>query len=348
MNKHDERRSERVGGLAPAVLVAVVLGLAWPSAGAEKEPPLSWPRVSVAASYRVDADFFKRPAELAWGDTPGVAVDGRGQIWVFTRAKTPVQVYDPRGNLVRAWGEGIIESSHQIKIDRQGMVWLVDVGKHVVMQFTPEGKLRKTLGTPGVAGCDKTHFYKPTDVAISPAGEVFVTDGYGNHRVVHFDREGRFVKEWGKWGTGPGEFSLPHAIVIDSKGRLYVADRNNARVQVFDAGGKFLSQWVNLLVPWGLWITPSDEIWACGSSPMVWNEKDSPLGCPPKDQLLMKFDTSGRLLQLWTVPKGEDGQEKPGELNWVHGIALDGQGNIYAADIKGKRVQKFVRQAGTP
>jgi 6-bladed beta-propeller protein len=184
----------------------------------------------------------------------------------------------------------------------------------------------------------------PTDMAITPAGDVYVSDGYGNARVVHFDKNGKFVKAWGKPGTKPGEFSIPHSIAVDSKGRLYVADRNNVRIQVFDADGKFLEEWRDLLVPWGLAMTKDDELWACGSSPMPWRDEDTTLGCPPKDQVFMRFNTSGKILQVWTVPKGEDGKEKPGELNWVHAIALDSQGNLYAGDINGKRAQKFVRQ----
>jgi hypothetical protein len=103
-----------------------------------------------------------------------------------------------------------------------------------------------------------------------------------------------------------------------------------------------LAEWRDLLVPWSLCITDRDEIWACGSSPMVWRPEDSVLGCPPKDQEFMKFDTTGRVLQLWTVPKCENGQEKPGELNWLHSMALDSKGNIYAVDIMGQRAQKFV------
>ena len=329
--------------LTPAALLA--LALSAPGAEtASTAPRPAYPRVNLSASYRVDAGFFQQPAGLAWGETPGIAADARGQVWVFTREKAPVQVYDAGGKLVRAWGETLVDKAHALRIDRAGMIWLVDNGKHVVMQCTPEGKLLRTLGTPGEAGCDPTHFNQPTDVAVTPKGDVFVTDGYGNSRVVHFDARGKYVKAWGTLGTGPGEFSLPHAIVADSRGRLYVADRNNARVQVFDASGRFLQQWQNLLVPWGLWITDRDEIWACGSSPMTWQESEGLLGCPPKDQVFMKLDTSGRLLQLWTVAKGEDGKERPGELNWLHGIALDRQGNIYACDIKGHRAQKFVRQ----
>jgi hypothetical protein len=108
-----------------------------------------------------------------------------------------------------------------------------------------------------------------------------------------------------------------------------------------------LDSWRDVIVPWGFWVTPQDEIWVCGSSPQPWRFKmkyaTAPLGCPPKDQMLMKFDTSGRVRQLWSVPKGEDGNEQPGDLNWVHSLAVDSHGNIYAGDIIGKRAQKFVR-----
>jgi len=211
-----------------------------------------------------------------------------------------------------------------------------------VRKFTPQGKLLLTLGTEGAAGADESHLNMPTDMAIAPSGDVFVSDGYGNNRVVHFDAQGRFVKTWGKLGAGPGEFSCPHAIAIDSKGRLYVADRNNSRVQVFEQSGKFVTEWVNLVVPWGLWVTPKDEIFVCGSSAMRWAEGGM-LGVPPKDQVVVKFTTEGRAVELWTFPLGVEGKERPGELDWVHGIALDSRGNVYLGDIMGKRAQKFVR-----
>ncbi len=274
----------------------------------------------------------------------GVAVDARDNVWVLSRSNPAVQVYQPDGKFLCSWGEGLIGTGHQLKFDRQGNVWVVDVGRHVVLQCTPKGQLLRTLGTRGEPGCDERHFNKPTDVVVTPEGEVFVSDGYGNARVVHFDQDGKFVKAWGKLGTGPGEFSLPHAIAVDSRGRLYVADRNNARIQVFDQDGKFLDQWRNIIVPCAFCMTKADELWVCGSSPMTWRPEDNVLGYPPKDQLFMKFDTSGKLLQLWAAPLGEDGQERPGELNWVHGLAVDSKGNIYAVDVKGKRAQKFVRQ----
>jgi hypothetical protein len=183
----------------------------------------------------------------------------------------------------------------------------------------------------------------PTDVVVTPAGDIFITDGYGNNRVAHFDKDGKFVAAWGKKGTEPCDFVLPHSIVVDSKGTLYVADRSNARMQVFDQAGKCLAVWEGLLVPWGLWITPKDEIWVCGSSPMSKSPSGMPY-LPPKDQVLMKFDTSGKLLAFWTFPKGEDGKEKLGETNWLHGVAMDSKGNLYVSDIKGHKVQKFIRQ----
>jgi DNA-binding beta-propeller fold protein YncE len=332
---------------APAKLSFwAALGLAYvvqgPAARAQQEP--KYPHVSLATTYVVDPKWPAKPADFHWGHVPGIAVDAKDHVYVFTRANPPVQVYDAQGKLLRAWGTKIIGSAHHIKIDHEGNVWIADLDQHVARKFTPEGKLLLTLGTPGKAGRDKTHLFLPTDMAITPAGEIFVSDGYGNARVVHFDKEGKYVHEWGELGSAPGQFSIPHAIALDSKGRLYVADRNNVRVQVFDQKGKFLAQWTDLIVPWGFCITPKDEIWVCGSSPMQWRKRDGALGCPPKDQIFMKFNPQGKLLQLFALPKGLDGLERPGEVNWVHAIAVDSRGNLYLGDIIGKRAQKFVLQ----
>lgn len=337
------RKSIACGCMGWAVLWVAV----WPAPAAEpkllKTPADDPPRINMTVWYEVDPTWPERPPGIEWGQTSGIAVDAKDQVYVFTRAKPPVQVYSTQGKLLRTWGDDVIHTAHYLRVAPDGTIWAADVGNHAVFQFTPEGKLLKTLGTPGEPGEDATHLNRPTDMAIAPSGDVFVTDGYGNSRIVHFDAKGRFVKSWGTLGIQPGQFSLPHSIVVDSQGRLYVADRSNVRVQVFDPQGRFLAEWRHLLVPWGLWISPKDEIWACGSSPMTWGPAPALLGCPPKDQLFMRLDTTGRVQQLWTLPKGEDGKEKPGEVNWVHGIALDSQGNIYACDIIGKRAQKFVR-----
>jgi len=304
---------------------------------------LIYPKINLAIGYEVDPRWPQRPETLSWGHMPGVAVDREDNVWLFTRSPVPVQVYTPEGGFVRAWGKGASGRPHYCRIDKTGHVWLADDGRHVVRKYTPNGELLLTLGILDVPGCDQRHLNGPTDVAIAPSGDVFVSDGYGNNRVVHFDPQGRFVKAWGELGVEPGQFSLPHAIGVDSNGRIYVAGRNNVRIQVFDFEGRFLDQWRNLMVPWGLCVTQDDEIWAVGSSPMRWQPDEEQLGGPPKDQLFVKFSPDGRVRQLWTVPSGRDGREQPGECNMVHGVAVDSKGNLYVGDIKGARAQKFVR-----
>jgi len=307
-----------------------------------------YPRVDLAGGYRVDPSWPRRPEGMAWGEMPGVCVDPHDRVWTFNRGETPVQVYGPDGRFLRAWGRGQVGKAHHIRVDGAGHVWLSDIGLHVVRKFTPEGELLLTLGTPGEAGADSTHLDMPTDVAVTADGQAFVADGYGNNRIVHYDAAGRFVKTWGGLGSGAGQFSLPHSIALDSRGRLYVADRNNVRVQVFDQDGTYLDEWRDLIVPWHVWITPGDEVYVCGSSPMRWAGKLGVLpglmvGIPPKDQVLLRFTTGGRALALWTFPMGAEGRERPGELNWVHGMGVDSRGNVYLGDIQGKRAQKFER-----
>jgi len=292
--------------------------------------------------YVVDPAWPRKPAEYKWADMTGIAVDRQDRVWIYTRSQPVVQIYAEDGTFLKAWTDVEHKSAHYMKFDPEGNVWLADNGLHTVRKFSPEGKLLMTLGTPGQPGEDESHFKQPTDMTVTPAGNIFVTDGYGNSRVVHFDKTGKFVKAWGKKGKGPGEFDLPHGIVADSKGRLYVADRSNVRVQVFDQEGKFLEKWENILVPWCLWITPKDEIWTCGSTPPPPGAGTAMTGIPPHDQVIVKFDTSGKVLFRWAPAKGADGQEKPGETNWVHTVAPDSRGNLYAGDIRGKRAQKFV------
>src|SRR5262249_40763934 len=173
---------------------------------------------------------------------------------------------------------------------------------------------------------------------ITADGDLVVADGYVNARVVHFRGDGQFGKAWGGRGHRPGQFSLVHAIAVDSRGRLLVADRNNARIQLFDTEGRFLEQWCNVVVPWGLWVTPEDDVWVCGSSPAGWNENDFTLATPPPDQLLERFDRTGRGRPLWSGPMGD----KPRQLNWGHAIAVDPAGHLYCGDYRGKRIQKFL------
>ncbi|MBL9213959.1 MAG: hypothetical protein JNG83_00635 [Opitutaceae bacterium] len=316
---------------------------------AESAQGPAYPRVDLAPRYEVDSSWPERPPGVQWGGTPSIAVAPDDTIWVFTRKNPMVQVYDAAGHFIKSWEEKDARAvPHAIRFDAQGNVWLVDAGLHVVRKFDRDGKLLLELGTLGEAGLDGTHFSAPTDVCFQRNGDIFVSDGYGNSRIAHFDATGRFIKSWGTMGVAPGQFSIPHSIACDSQGRLYVADRNNVRIQIFDANGRLLDTWANVVVPWGIWISPQDEIWVCGSSPMHWrvdpDYPTAPLGCPPQDQLFMKFTPEGRVLQLTMLPKGKDHHERPGEVNWIHTLALDKSGNVYAGDIIGQRAQKFLRK----
>ncbi|MDA0833431.1 MAG: peptidyl-alpha-hydroxyglycine alpha-amidating lyase family protein [Planctomycetota bacterium] len=298
--------------------------------------------------YDVDATWPLRPEGISHtGGVAGIAVDADDNIWVLQRGDDPIQIYRPDGTFVRTWGKGMFIGPHQLRIDREGNVWVADFRAHVIQKFTPEGELLLTLGTREQSGEDESHFYRPTDMAITPAGDIFVTDGYGNRRVVHFDKTGKFIKTWGKYGTKPGEFVLPHSIVLDAKGRLFVADRNVGRIQVFEQSGKVLDVWSGFIMPWALTMTAEGDILVCGSSPHWWLRD----GKYPevKDQLLMQLTTEGKIKQLWTWPLGvrkselAEGEElKPGETFGVHCIAEDSQGNIYIGDIYSERAQKLV------
>ena len=189
------------------------------------------------------------------GQTPAVAVDPQDRVWVFTRAKPEVQIYSAAGEFLRALRPDV-GRAHAVRFDPQGNPWLVDVGDHVVMQLSPEGKLLRTLGARGQPGDDATHFNQPTDVAVTPAGEIFVSDGYENSRVVHFDRNGKFVKAVGQAGGSAGRVQpaardcdrFPRA---DSTWPTATTSASRCSTQ----SGNSSTSGDNLLVPWGLWIT---------------------------------------------------------------------------------------------
>ncbi|HTI49799.1 MAG TPA: peptidyl-alpha-hydroxyglycine alpha-amidating lyase family protein [Planctomycetaceae bacterium] len=305
-----------------------------------------YPKINLAVGYEVDAAWPKKPENIKWRYMTGVAVDKQDRIWTINAVDPPVQVYDRDGKLLDSWGTGQFTLPHYLRIDGEGNVWAADFRQHTIRKFTPKGELLLTLGVPNERGNDERHLNGPTDIAITPAGEIFVTDGYGNNRIIHFDKTGKFVKTWGKLGVGAGELSQPHSIVVDSKGRLYVAERNNCRIQIFDQNGKSLDQWRNLVNPWGLCMLPNDELIVCGSSPKRWTERGN-LGNPPTDQLVMKFDTDGRVQELWTFPLARPDEMLPGHLDWVHGLGVDSQGNLYLSDVAddspAHRLQKFTR-----
>jgi len=251
----------RIGILA---LTAVGAGALW---AAEQ----GWfPHEGSLMKYRVQIRFGEEPEPgtmpKGWkfGRVSAVSTDSAGQVYVFHRGDhaDPIMVFDAKGKYLRSWGKGMFGNEHGLRVDRNNNVWITDNGGHQVMKFTNEGQLLLTLGIKGKAATDDKTFNRPTDIAFSPDDAFFyVSDGYGNSRVVKFTREGKYVKDWGKRGTAAGEFNTPHSIAIDSRGRVFVSDRENNRIQVFDADGKFLRQFTHLGATQNMFITPKDEMW---------------------------------------------------------------------------------------
>ncbi|MHC4749472.1 MAG: NHL repeat-containing protein, partial [Planctomycetota bacterium] len=177
-------------------------------------------QIGAKPRYVFDPTWPQKPGHFKWAQMPGIAVDTSDHIYIFTRSQPGVQVYKTDGTLLRAWDMEGVGGAHYIRIGPGGNVWIANIENHVVQKYSPEGKLLLTLGEVGLAGNDQSHFDKPTDMAILPTGDIFVSDGYGNKRVIHFDATGKYVNQWGEAGTKPGQFALPHSIVADSKGRL--------------------------------------------------------------------------------------------------------------------------------
>lgn len=270
--------------------------------------------------YRPVLGWPQLPADVKLGPVSAVATDAADRVFVAHRGPKPVLVFDRDGKFLRSWGDGHLKTPHGLRIDPAGNVWLTDIGNHQVMKFDPDGKLLLSLGKKGVPGDGPDQFDRPTDVAVTPGGEFYVSDGYGNARVLKFTKDGKLIRQWGKKGTSDGEFNLPHAVVLDPKGRVYVGDRENNRVQVFDADGKFLAVWKESGAPYGLFLRGSQLFVADGRA--GWVKVLGPEGKP-----LGRF--------------GEKGT-KPGQFQMPHMLCVDSRGCVYVAEVNGKRVQKFV------
>ena len=296
--------------------------------------------------YEVVHGWPQLPPGEILGQATGVGTDSKGDVWVFHRAgrtweepfptepipRTTVWVFDANtGQLIKSWGAGLFIMPHGLTIDRDGNVWLTDVGLQQVFKFSPDGRVLMTLGEARVAGNDDKHFDKPTDVAVAADGTFFVSDGYGNSRVLHFAADGTLVKAWGTKGAGPGEFDLPHGITIDSAGRVLVADRSNARVQVFDQTGRYLAQWRSpeLGRPYAL-------VAARAGRYVVADGGDQP-DVPPDRSGVAVTDEDGHALERIGRFGNYDGQ-----FRLAHDIAAAADGTVYVVDAWGQRVQKFV------
>jgi peptidylamidoglycolate lyase len=287
------------------------------------------------APYRVVHGWPQYPDGFATREVAGVGVDSHGHVFVFHRGHRPILCLDGEtGRILRSWGDGMFGSAHGLAVDSHDNVWVTDTVRHQVFEFSHDGELLMTVGARDVPGDDARHFNRPTDVAVAPSGDFWVADGYGNSRVVRFTARGEYVTEWGRKGDRPGEFDTPHGIAIDRQGRIYVADRGNARIQVFDGNGKLLHVWKSdeLGRPWAVDVGPDGYLYVADGGDL--NQQP---GVFERNRAL-KLDLDGRILAKWGSFGSYDGQ-----FYWAHDIAAGPGGEVYVGDVYwGMRVQKFV------
>ena len=273
--------------------------------------------------HKVVVDWAKLPDGWNFGETSGVAVDKDDNVWVFNRGAHPVIQFDSNGKMLRSWKEPVIKSSHGIRVDPEGRIWTVDVKGHQLFKWTPEGRLLMVLGRGAGNDASKDAFNEPTGISFASNGDLLISDGYVNSRVVRYNKDGVYQTQWGRKGTADGEFQLVHDVAVDNRGRVYVADRTNERVQVFDPDGKFLTKWTGIGAPWGLaYAAKENAIYMCDGL----NNRIV--------RLNMEGQITGVLSEFGKVP---------GKLDFAHNIAVDSAGNIYVAEIKNWRVQKFAK-----
>ena len=267
-------------------------------------------------------DFFKVPIGKNFGETMGVALNSQQHVFVFHRGPGSLMEFDENGNFIKSIGEGLYKKPHGLRIDRHDNIWITDVELHVVMRFNPAGQLTLILGKAGIAGeSDKTYnialFDRPADVAFDSADNIYVADGYGNSRVVKFDKDGNFIKTWGTKGSGAGQFNLVHNIAVDSKNTVYVIDRENRRIQLFDTNGEYLREWNNIGNPFGLAIVNDDFFVTDG-----------------KDGFIYRLDHSGKMI----VKYGQPGKAA-GQFLMPHAITVSPDKKIFVAEAINWRVQ---------
>ena len=292
------------------------------------------------SDYRYSAEknnFGILPANIEMGEAAGVAVDQSDLVYVYNRGKYPIIVFDTDGNFKSAWGEGTSVNPHGIAVGPDKNIYCVDAGDHTLKQFDNSGNLLQTIGTPGKSSgrMSGKPFCHPTHAAISPkTGDIFVSDGYSNAVVHKFDSDGRFIMSWGRSGTDPGEFNTVHNIAIDNDDWVYIADRENHRIQIFDNKGTFQTQWVNLAMASCIFIKHStNKTFFVGEFFAGIRENPTGLGNWTGQRLGPRIsvlnETGNVISRIGTQPIGLSA----GEFVAPHGISLDSQDNIYLGEV---------------
>ena len=294
--------------------------------------------------YELAEGWEQLPSGWSHRDVAGVAVDSRDRVYVFTRDEHPVIVYERDGTFVRSWGEGqFTPRTHGITIGPDDSVYCVDDADHTVRKFTTDGELLMTIGTSGQAsdtGYTGTvasiarggpPFNRPTNLAVAPTGELYVSDGYGNARVHRFSATGELIQSWGEPGTGPGEFMLPHGIWVMADGRVLVADRENDRIQAFSPDGEYLAEWTDVQRPTAIFVDRDNRVYV---SELWWRvgqhsfrhgtiERDLP-------GRVSVLDGDGRVLARWG---GGSDPCAPGSFCAPHGLYVDSRGDVYVGEV---------------
>ena len=285
-------------------------------------PPL--PYVAVPESFTL-------PPNMNFGGTSGVAFNSKAHIFVIHRGPMPLMEFNADGNFIRGFGDGMFTRPHGLRIDKDDNIWATDVADNMVYKFAPSGRLTMVLGVKGQTGEWHPYkhlrlFHEPNEAAVGPSGDIYVLQGHGkaNSLVLKFDCDGNFIKTWGGTGKGKGEFDLPHSLAFDAQGLLYIADRNNARIQVFDADGTYIRESAHSGTPCGLCMSADGHIWlAHGHTGEI-----------------MKLDLQGNVVDRMAG----SGQGKAlGRYGEAHYIAESPRGELFVADTLNWRVQKYVR-----
>ena len=279
-------------------------------------------------TYEVHENWWKLPEGWSFGWITGVACDSKDQVYVYSRSEHPLIVFDRDGRFVKTIGDGILKDAHGIFIDDEDNIFLVDWLDHCVRKFDRDGNQVLVIGTPGVpSGNDGEPFRKPTEAVVAPNGDIYVTDGYDNARVHRYDAAGNHIHSWGSWGDGPSQFALSHCVRIDRRGRLWVCDRENQRIQLFDLEGKFIEERHVAGKPDTVYFDPVEDIAYVA-------ELEQQVGI---------YTLDGDLVSSWG---GGRRSGRPGEFaGCPHGIWMDSHGDLYVGEVQADaRLQKFVRR----
>ena len=293
--------------------------------------------------YRLAQGWPQLPPSIKFGAVISADADAKGNIWVFHRADPTILQFDPSGKLLKSFGTNMFVQPHGMTIDRDGNLWVTDAqnkdGKgQQVFKINTDGKVLMTLGKAGVAAEGPDTFNGPTDVVIAPNGDIFVSDGHvanANGRIVKFSKDGKFIKTWGKKGKGPGELDTPHAITMDSRGRLFVADRGNSRIQIFDQNGKFIDQWKQFGRPSGVFIDKKDTLYAVDS------QSNAMLNPGFKRGLYVGSAKDGKVSAF--VPFSEPDPNKNNNAG-MEGVTADSAGNVYVGETTTQILKKLVKR----